>query len=741
MKLLVPFLRQLVWFGLVLALLTPFAYSNSTTFPFVFPKFIAFRVLVELLVPIWLALVLFDPSSRPRKSQVLTALGLWTVALFASLAFGVDAYRSFWGNHERMSGLFSILHFYALAPIAATALRTDRHWMRFWLWSLIAANVMAAIGFAQYFSENNFLLTRGGGRIWATLGNYIYLAQYSLFFSLIGFMLFFLAPTANQRWFAFGTGIIQFIILLLTETRGALLGFIAAAAFLILWFWFRLDVGAKKRRVVNLAVAGGFIVVLLFFFFGQNFSVAQKIPGLRRLTFHEFTTSAGGTSTRLIAWNIALESWRARPIFGWGIDNFHYAFNRFYHPESLKFSYYETWFDRAHNGHLDVLAMTGIFGVAAALYLYFAVARTLWKSASRDRRANIRAAFGLAIFGSYLAQYAFVFDAFNSFLTTALLYGWVMRIGWGDAPEPETEPAPVLNGALRGFAVGISGIAALILIFSTNVEPARANNLGLQASAIIHLRKDLVTGMAIYQKAFAISSPHQRDLHMDFARDVSETFNAQTAVPEEMIPVWRAAVAAIEENISRYAPDAYEHLLLSMIYAQGLNADPQALEKSMAILKKGIPLSPKRQQMYFTLGKTLLLAHQNEEAVEVLKTALAFDESVGESHWYYALALSDAGRRTEAYEELKQAFAHNYQWKTELEMLFASDMARSQNDFMNAYRYLSFASTTYGNIPEYLARLSELAAAAGDSGTARIAAEKAVSLDPSFRERVKAWLR
>ncbi len=71
-----------------------------------------------------------------------------------------------------------------------------------------------------------------------------------------------------------------------------------------------------------------------------------------------------------MTWKIAWTAWLAKPIFGWGHEAFYAAFNKFYNPEFIKFSFAETWFDKSHNIFLDLLSMTGVLGLVSYLALF-----------------------------------------------------------------------------------------------------------------------------------------------------------------------------------------------------------------------------------------------------------------------------------------------------------------------------------------------------------------------------------
>src|SRR6266404_4936637 len=122
----VRFLRRALQIGIGLGLLMPFVYTPSTTFPFVFGKAIFFCVLVEILAILFVVLACLSPADRPRKTMLLLVLLGSMAALSLSTLFGFDRDRSFWGNHERMSGLFVLLHFFLYYLIARSALKTKK---------------------------------------------------------------------------------------------------------------------------------------------------------------------------------------------------------------------------------------------------------------------------------------------------------------------------------------------------------------------------------------------------------------------------------------------------------------------------------------------------------------------------------------------------------------------------------------------------------------------------------------
>jgi O-antigen ligase len=168
--------------------------------------------------------------------------------------------------------------------------------------------------------------------------------------------------------------VIMGVAVVLTSSRGGLLGFLAVLAFVtILNFLSGRWSGRKEREEISLAgsmqrkvalAAGGIALIAVIFgvvlFIGGNDSLLRGIG------------AAGGSgdisSGRMHFWPIAIKIFLEHPLIGAGFDAFGSAFSKF-----------DTWngllrVEQAHNDYLQILADAGILGfacVAAFIYLLF----------------------------------------------------------------------------------------------------------------------------------------------------------------------------------------------------------------------------------------------------------------------------------------------------------------------------------------------------------------------------------
>lgn len=698
--------------GVVAGLAMPFVYTPATTFPFVFGKGIYFCILVEAMVALYAVLAVVSPEDRPRRSPLLYVVLAYAAALLVSTALGFDPHRSFWGNHERMSGSFVILHFIAYFVIARSVIRTKRGWD--WILGIFLASsvVMGCLAVVEH--TRGLFVDQPGGRVWATLGNYIYLGVYMLFAM---FTAAYLATEAKSWWtrgILAAVGLFSLYIIFLTETRAAILAVLLSV--LVIPFLTAWRAKGKVRRWTVVAAAA--IVALgAGAYLARDTAFVQAIPGVRRLV--NTTLTGGGDRTRIIAWEIAIQAWKDKPIFGWGPENFYAAFNVYYHPESLIYSYYETWFDRAHNSVLDMLSMTGVVGTVLALGIYLVAAYTAIRRVRAGGLTAVQGALFVLFLGAYFFQNLFAFDALSGFLLFYLLLAFL------DAEPKIQAPAPEESKRLPTAAAAIVTAPIVILMVwcaVLNVRMWQANVLNLKAIAQIRYGR-LADALTLHEAALAEGSPHASELRADFAREAAQVIgNVPKGQENDAPPLLQKAVDDLRANVAE-GKDVFDSIMLAQVLMS--SNSPDLLSEAERVLKDAIPLSPKRQQLLYTLARVLILENRPDEAITIMDQVITDEPAVGESHWVFSLALNAAGKKDEAWNELVQAMKYGYVWRSDSERQMMLDM-----------------SGEYGapQDPKALAAYAEAEAATGASSSAVADMKKAVGEDPTLQDRYDALL-
>src|SRR3989339_2255094 len=98
---------------------------TSFIFPFIVPKILLFRALVTLMIGGYVLLLLINwQEFKPRFSLLNLALAAFLASFTISTFTGVDPYHSFWDNHERMLGLFTIFHYVVFYFVCSSVFKT-----------------------------------------------------------------------------------------------------------------------------------------------------------------------------------------------------------------------------------------------------------------------------------------------------------------------------------------------------------------------------------------------------------------------------------------------------------------------------------------------------------------------------------------------------------------------------------------------------------------------------------------
>ena len=515
-------LRFGVLAGIVLLLFTPFVVTPGTIFPFVVGKALWARTIIEIVFSLWVALALTNARYRPPRSWVLVWLAAGLAASLLAAIFGASLQRSLWSNYERMQGTIDLAHWFALAVILGSVFRSARAWQALLKLNAGAGAAMACLVLARYYEVDvpfysavpEFHLPRMGG----PFGNPTYLSVYMLVNLVMsaGFAVSaFLAPPAaapqaqvpatpvrpkrrrkdrgRQRrarpkgpgrpaaaggvpraggvsW-AGGAGwsaasALNFWGLFLAGSVGGFVGLFGSLGFLALAYAI-LGRGRVRRSAVTA------LGVLALASVGMALDTTDP-DRTQRLRFDhpaaQYVASVHiqrpGVQSRLAAWQAGLEGFAARPVLGWGPENFGVVFGRF----ASGYGAAAEPHDQAHGKGVEVAATTGSLGLVAYLALWAWAFRVLWLSArgAAPRERALVAFVGAAMAGM-LIQSQFLFDTTTGSLQSILLLCFVANLETSAIPDARRPRLPARVSARLAALPGrraarvIVGVAAVAL--------------------------------------------------------------------------------------------------------------------------------------------------------------------------------------------------------------------------------------------------------------------------------------
>lgn len=619
--------------------------SESFIFPFIVPKILLLRSLVTIMTGLFALLLISNWSAyRPRFTPVTIAVGAFILSFFLSTIFGVDAYHSFWDNHERMLGFFTVLHYAILFYISSFIFKSWSDWEVALKVFLGAGTIVMLVGLFQVIKPD-FLLNNNSARVASTLGNSIYVGGYGLFLFCVAALL---GLKEKNIWWKAGEAVmlaLGLVGIFISGSRGALIGWLAGifVALVLYGLWLPKE-KMRWRQGIGLTIAVLLIALGTVFVFRKS-DFVQKIPALNRVVL----TSIDGVknSPRYFAWQIAVQSWQERPILGWGPNNYFYSFNKYYNPRSLEFGYGETWFDNAHNIILNTMAVQGTVGILTYLGMFVAGIYSLARARKRGGDLHL-AVIGIGFLVAHLVQNVTVFENPTSYLYFMVWLGLVNSLtarAPGGAPEPVTASKPI-NPA----AVAAMGLVVAVIVFVFNIQPARANHQTLL------LMRDMIQTRHIdlpaIERVFAFSSPHIDDIRSDVGRTVGDLLfnNYQTTKPEDAQKVINVVQGALEENLNLHPLDLRNHMAFSQLMQLQtlIYKDARYLMQSEVYITDAVKLSPHRQQLLFNLANIKLQLGKNQEAIAIYEFTIKDDPKVTESYWRLAHVYTILGKRAQA---------------------------------------------------------------------------------------------
>lgn len=524
------YLRTAVRWLLILTALTPLVVSNATIYPFVFPKIVFYRVLVEIALALALVYAVMLPGGefknllasflgkikKSTRNPALIFLALFFISLAVSAILADNGYRAFWGDIERGVGVFGFIHFYLFTALTL-AFFDSKAWGRFLKLSLVVGSLLMGFAFLEYFGwKFLFLHPPQQSRPESLIGNSAFLATHLIFLIMFAAAVFYstrintdntlihadkksasiskigINQRFNKFWRYFSALVItlSFITIFITGTRGAILGVGAGLVALLLYFAIfghskssqpSREASAGKLGItmstkLSLRSASLFLIALLIIFSGVFWTTRtnnfwQKVPGLDRLS-RTATLDVNDPSTqfRLITWRVSWKAFKERPLLGWGSENYIVAYEKHYDPDYALYG--ETWLDRAHNTFFDVLVMQGLFGVLSYFGLIFALFYVVIKTIGK--KSFYLAAVLIAGMVAYVVQNLVLFDQIVSYATFFALIGYILHLEKQEEmlPGAELRRSPSYrHGLFVKYASVLVIPISLYSVFAWNLNP------------------------------------------------------------------------------------------------------------------------------------------------------------------------------------------------------------------------------------------------------------------------------
>ncbi len=661
----IPFLALYVASGHSLDI--PNLGTSGMYFPFISGKNIAFRLLVEIAFFGWIIVALKDASYRlnVRKSPLLIAYAVFMIVLLLADTFGIDPFRSFWSNFERMEGFFGHIHLFAYFIVLSAMLRNAGDYGKMWKAFIVSNVAVLVFGYGQLLGANGYIFSKllpgvaavfsgafpihmSENRLDATLGNSAYFAVYCLMFAFILALAWSNEKEPKKTWWYPTLIVLNLIALFYTGTRGTQIGLLVGGFVtlgLVAWF----EKGKARKTIAGVIVVTGVLVACVFMF--KDTAFIQSSPTLARFASISPRDLTG--MSRLSIWTISYEAFKERPILGYGQENFSYIFASKFIPEKMWML--ESWYDRSHNVFFDWLIAAGALGLISYLSLYVVALWLMWGKQS-DMPFRERAILTGALAG-YFVHNIFVFDNLISYVIFFFLLAY---IAWRTGSRGESHGGKAVSEEqLNTLYLPIVGIIFLGVVYTMVYRPFEINRLlvrGLDINRLVEAMP-FANAVAVQQQAFekaialhAVGSEESREQFLQTTLRMAQVTIPQDVSAEDRQRSTQALdtlVAAARKDIEiSYESHKNDVRMLSIygMFYNGIN-DGAASEK---VLTRAHELAPKKQLVSFDLVRAYLIEKKMAEAYALAQETYNLAPEYGDAAKVYLLASVYAGKWNEA---------------------------------------------------------------------------------------------
>jgi O-antigen ligase len=536
-------------------------------------------------------------SAQPLGHVLLGLLGIQLASLLLSTLFSTQPAISFGGSNWRRLGFVS--HGGAMLFVAVLSAYLVAHRERFRpLLRLLALGGLAAAiyGILQYFGidpwvpaeayhigEGEWTIVRTPG----TLGHAGYYATYLL--AAIFWALALAQGETSRLWriVALGCALLGSLAVVLSGTRGAIVGLLAGAAVALIWRRPRWN-----RRTAAVALLA--VCALGAFYYSP---LGERLRARTRWYIEDPT---GGGRVQL--WRDSLRMFTAGPWWtGTGLETYSAEFPRFLSPELAR-AYPNRYYESPHNIFVDALTSQGFVGLLFLAGMTALAAAAAWRLRRSDSAGGVwlAAAFVATLCGNQFLAFTLP-TALYFYLSVALL----VIPALSESKSPASMRAP-----LWGWVTVVSP-AVVLAVFAAQLLAADHLLLSVQGDA--HSGQ-IAEAAANYEQARQLM-PWGMNVDLWFSRLIMTA--SEMSGPAASDPAWEAATKAAR-RAAELAPER-QAACYSLALLHGLRSDAVQAE---AALRRTIAVAPAWYKPHWMLAQHLRVTGRLDEALREAKVAL-----------------------------------------------------------------------------------------------------------------------
>jgi O-antigen ligase/tetratricopeptide (TPR) repeat protein len=652
-----PSWRNVVIVLLVASLAVPLIVGTNFFFPYVAPRNLFFRALMEVGATVLVLALCFgrktlDLHAEPIFWSLMAFLGAATLSAILSPAPS----HSLFGDFERMGGVWAWIHLVVFFLLLRTLRDQD--------WTVVLNGALAislAVSIDAIAQRAGWLGDHTVSASTATIGNSGLLAPYLLItIALAGYLA---STSVRYRLYYLAVAAVNSLALVYAQNRSTVVGLVLGL--LVGSIIFALLAAGSRKKWTTLALAGSLTLAVVGVSAGIRAfpaaAVTRYVPTvLQRLAR---SNPAGSDESRTMQWRASIEGFKDRPLLGYGPENHNLVWSAHFDPGIYRFE--TEIYDRAHNQFLETLATTGLIGTAAFLGIWVAIGVTLVGAyrAGRLSASAIAILAGLQVaYGTYLFFWFFDLNSTMLWILVAALISSRRAVG-SVVLEMNTDDA---TGMKPRPVLALASIVLLVAaLYGEVLTPIRANRA---LAAIDSERGSVAQNLAnleLLAKSGARQTAHTPILMAQFLGSLRPRLQdiARDSSQRRMLD------RAFTESFAAFAKEIHRDTLNDRLYTHqgGLLVEAAQFYQSssyehMAIdaFHKAIELSPRRIDQRIALASLYTGNRDYERALVVLSDAVKADPLVGEPRYRLAEAYLGAGRGDSALAMLQTSLSLGY---------------------------------------------------------------------------------
>ncbi len=643
--------------GIYTSLLSVFLVFKNLLFPFITSKQISFNIWIEILLVFWIAFIIKFPSYRPKWSYISFGLGAFFVAIITSSIFGVDFNLSFWGDIERMLGVFHLLHFLAFYFIIITVMRSWTDWKIFLIVSTAFAAIVSLMGLGE------------GAKAYTTIGNTAYVSGYLIFNIYFCFLLFFKEKAQGLKWLY----LLPLPIFLLEFDKANTTGALVGLGFSVIVMFFLYGILAKNKKI-KFATLSLFLFLVIFSTLTLMNKDSDFVKGNSLLNpIRGINIQKNTFQTRLISWRAALKSFKVHPILGTGHGNYAIIFDKYFNASFYNYTRSETYFDRAHNNVFDILSTSGLVGLLSYLSIFVAAAYYLIIGYRKKYFGIHEFVIISSLLVAYFVQNLAVFDSLVTYTGLMIVLGiiyWHYEQGEASIVEELKEKSGETTRLLSGgenlqnkeiYSLLLATLVLFTIMWQYNILPLKMLTKtidGQRAWASGNTKATIDT----YKEALGYNTVLDRDSRTSLIRLFASNPNKFNDFPkEDRLKVADYLIDLAQINVNYNKNDSLNQMMLAQILdtSSKVVRDDKARamkysDRALTAIDDSIAASPGRSPVYFQKAQILLGRGEQDKAVETLKIAYNLNTKYFDSSCHLGKTLLYMKKESEAFTYIDQ---------------------------------------------------------------------------------------